>query len=171
MIAIASRAGLENICLLTDPANLHLQRLNAVDESLHLLSSPRFVGMHAKFYGKPVTEPISPSCEHDARFHVPFDNNSSGFNSFMIPFAANLHVINLRIAELREKGYSLPGAFITYEPHVFGAGQFGGISKPRGLALAHEAFVPCLHINGITYDSVDLKAFRKREGLPVLEAT
>ena len=168
MIQIQRSTGLENIVFLTDPANLHLQGLNAVSESQELLNSGRLVGMHAKFYGQKIAQGIVPSQESAAVHHVPISRDASRFSEFMQQLANQLFGLNAQITVHRSRGYALPGFFITYEPHLAGAGQFGGISKPRGLGLAHEAMVLELQKNSIGYTTINFDEFRRIEGLPPL---
>ncbi len=150
--------GLRNVGFIHDPANVHLQGLNAYMESMLLKQSKKLAGMHAKFYGESVGQSILPSQEHAMRNHVPVGSDESGG-------LKSLEMITENIKTLNKFAHSLgsPGFCITLEPHLAGAGTFRGHSTPAGMGLAYHALEDALKNLGANYTKETFPSFRERE--------
>ena len=136
---------------------MHLQGLDAYAQAMTLLETGLLVGFHAKAYGVPVAKGILPSQEEAMDNHVPVDRDASGYNRFLANLGSYLPDLNRRIQEMDG-----PGFFATLEPHVAGAGQNRGHSKPDGMGHAERGLTGMLDANQIGYAQDTFEDFRKR---------
>lgn len=153
MIGQLRDSGLENVVGISDLGNLHTQGFDAVAESIKLMDSRYGVGAHVKAYGDPVDRAVRAFQEGQLTNYVPVgeDNNGTRYGDFFKELGGRLPGLNRLIAGLRRAGYNIPGFSLTLEPHIRGAGQFGGWAGPEGMEHAVDGLIDGLEANGIDY--------------------
>jgi len=153
-ITALRQSGLENVVGILDLGNFNALGLDPVAEALKVIEHEPIliVGFHAKANSMRVAGGVTAAQEHLVENYVPIgqDTNGTNYHGFLEPFADKLPAINEYIAGLRGQGYPLLGTLGDLEPHVKGAGQFGGYSGPDGMEEARDGLLGGYRMFGIS---------------------
>ena len=129
----------------------------------YLAMKPGLGWLHIKDYRSPAEarrEARRSPVDEDALKHfVPADVGQCGHEAILRDFRESCRPSNRK---LRRRG--IPGVFLELEPHLKGAGQFGGFSGPDGMGVAVRACAACSTTSASTITSAISPTSRRRAG-------
>jgi len=142
LFELAKETRLDNIVLLHNGSNFHVQSLDAVEEAKTLLRSGRLAGVHVKAYGKPVTR----GDVIDDEYHVPVDEDKTGYKEVFERIVIGLPELNDHIHSLGGQGF-----FVTLAPRLAISKDRPSYEGPRTMGIARNALVKMLDECRISY--------------------
>ncbi len=151
--------------LIFDAANILSQGYSPAELfEQYLAMKPGLGWLHIKDYRSPAVEkgtnppPLHAVNANALRHFVPADVGDAAHEAILRDFSRILPAVERK---LRRRG--IPGVFLDLEPHLKGAGQFGGFSGPDGMGVAVRSLCRVLDYVGIDYhlrDFADIQADR-----------
>jgi sugar phosphate isomerase/epimerase len=101
-------------------------------------------------------QPFMPADHH----FVPADQGDAMHEAILRDFSRVLPALEKKLSRR-----GIPGVFLDLEPHLKGAGPFGGVSGPDGMGVAMRGLCRTLDYVGIDYHLRDLADIRAARGM------
>ena len=141
--------GSPHLCLVFDGGNLSRQSMDATQIFAEYKAMREGIGwVHIKDYKiDPKLQWEGHVDEERLQNFVPADRGDSGHEAILRDFRARIPALERK---LKRRG--IPGVILDLEPHLKGAGQFGGYSGPDGFGIALRSLLSVLDYVDIDYD-------------------
>ena len=135
--------GMDNLFIVPDLGNMAAwgYSVNEIVE-MFLASVEHLLWLHIKDYswfGGVPSPAGGPLDEHNLKHFCPCDRGRSGHSEVFYLLSRILPYLNAKAIEL-----GLPGFGVELETHLWGGGQFGGLSRHEGIGLGLDALIRML---------------------------